>query len=342
VVLAVVLAGCSGSSSTARTPTPTSPTVATPVAPVPAPTAAPTSVTLSGRVTSTTTAQPLGNVAVSISGYAPAQTDGNGAFSLTLPNQATTYRVGILGDTIVPRVVNVAVNASRALTVDAIQNSGGFDLGFYRQFIRNGYEGNGQQPLRRWTRNPNIYLKTVDEAGKPVDAATLAAVESVLMDSTPVFTSGKLRIASVERGTGTRVNQSGWITVRFSTQANSGWCGQALIATDGGWIDLNPQGQTGGTCRVCPTNSTIDLAVIRHELGHALGFFHTSSRSDLMYAGGSWSACNQQPSARELLHASIAYSRPVGNLDPDTDPNSALAAQAWTEGEPMLMSCRFR
>jgi hypothetical protein len=30
--------------------------------------------------------------------------------------------------------------------------------------------------------------------------------------------------------------------------------------------------------------------------------------------------CDKPISARELYHARIAYSRPVGNVDPDTDP----------------------
>jgi hypothetical protein len=54
-----------------------------------------------------------------------------------------------------------------------------------------------------------------------------------------------------------------------------------------------------------------------------LGFFHTDSKSDLMW-GGTWSDPNQQPSGRELYHAAIAYRRPVSNTDPDSDPSSLV------------------
>src|SRR5262245_40802076 len=33
------------------------------------------------------------------------------------------------------------------------------------------------------------------------------------------------------------------------------------------------------------------------------------------------------PSGRELFHASVAYSRPVGNTDPDADPSTTIRIQ---------------
>jgi hypothetical protein len=35
-----------------------------------------------------------------------------------------------------------------------------------------------------------------------------------------------------------------------------------------------------------------------------------------------------EPSSRERLHAAIAYSRPVGNVDPDTDPLTVVSLQS--------------
>ena len=62
--------------------------------------------------------------------------------------------------------------------------------------------------------------------------------------------------------------------------------------------------------------------VVRHELGHALGFFHTGSENDVMW-GGSWSNPNLTPSPRELTAAAIAYSRPVGNPEPPATARKA-------------------
>jgi hypothetical protein len=37
--------------------------------------------------------------------------------------------------------------------------------------------------------------------------------------------------------------------------------------------------------------------------------------------------CFAMPTGREAFHASIAYSRPVGNTDPDTDPSTSIRVQ---------------
>ena len=52
-----------------------------------------------------------------------------------------------------------------------------------------------------------------------------------------------------------------------------------------------------------------------HELVHALGYYHTQE---------GWSVNNDcgQFLPDVLYHAAIAYARPVGNTDPDTDPGA--------------------
>ena len=68
---------------------------------------------------------------------------------------------------------------------------------------------------------------------------------------------------------------------------------------------------------------------MRHALGHALGFWHTDADTDVM-GGGAWSNAALTPSARELASAAVAYSRPAGNLDPDSDPAGAVTLATMT------------
>jgi hypothetical protein len=183
-----------------------------------------------------------------------------------------------------------------------------FDLAFYRQFVHNALETPNQlQPLRRQTEAPRIYLRTIDNAGNAMDAFTLNHTAAALETTTGALT-GQFGVAGVERGTETRVSQRGWITVEWAAEANPKACGSAAVG--GNLITLYPR--TPG-CR-CAGGPAVSLSTIKHELGHALGYWHTDSRLDLMYY--LFESCDANPSEREKFHAAIAYSRPIGSAAP--------------------------
>lgn len=293
-LVAVLCAACGSSSPTAPTPTPVPPT--------------PTTYTIAGVVTATNGGQALSGLQVDLSGQSTT-TNGSGTFSYTLASGATS-RLQLTGAGIVPRSLTLNVGAARTVAIGAIGLSGGFDLGFYRELVRNGFEG-GNEPLRRWTRNPSVFLQTGQ------DAATLDIVEAVVRDAVPRWTAGALTVQTVERGTATRAGQAGWLTVRWQPE-NSGHCGTANVGLEGGTIDLYPN-TPGCTCNGWTTQPT----TVRHEVGHAMGFWHTDNAADVMVAANG--VCDKPISARELAAAAIAYSRPVGNVDPDSDPTSAVS-----------------
>lgn len=180
-----------------------------------------------------------------------------------------------------------------------------FSLDFYRMFVLGSQDG-PLQSLRRQTEAPSIYLRTIDDAGIAIDAVTLEQTAAALINTTGQLT-GAFGLAGMERGTGTREGQNGWITVRWSA-TNTGHCGQAAIGGD--LLTLEPK--TPG-CR-CGGGPAVSLSTVKHELGHALGFYHTDTNTDLMFPR--LTACDMTPSAREIFHAKIAYGQAIGSLDP--------------------------
>lgn len=275
----------------------------------------PTDYVISGRVSATNGGEALGGLDVSIPGYAPVKTSADGSFRLPVASRSATYAVGISGPSVLPRTLRLAVTGSQAAALDAIVQGGPFDLAFYRQLVRGGYERpNSLARLGHFAQPPRIYLRTIDDRGAAIDPVTLDQTAAVLINAAGEMT-GRFGLAGLEMGTSSRVGQSGWLTVRWSSEA-SRLCGYADIGVEGGSLDLFTSASSCGCGRY-----RIAPRVVKHELGHALGFYHTDSVNDIMW-GGTWpsSQCEMGMSAREKYHAAIAYSRPNGNVDPDIDP----------------------
>lgn len=198
----------------------------------------------------------------------------------------------------IPPVVTPPVT----VTTNPLLSDPRFDLAFYRQLALDGFQTPSLRRLSRWTRAPLIYLRTVDDAGNPVSAALLDQTAAAIINTTSVWTGGQFGVAGLERGTGTREGIAGWLTVKWNT---TGFCGTSSgNGAEGGYIVMN---HARPECTCGPL-------VAKHELGHAMGFYHTDSVADLMTP--TFTGCDKEPSAREVFHAQVAYQMPLGSIEP--------------------------
>ena len=264
----IVVAACSSSS--------------TPTAPSPSPAPAPTRIAITGTITSTVTGQPVGTFAQDVD---------------SLPAQVTVSLSGF--------VTRQTWVRSASPTVDLFPETG-FDLGFYRQFARNGLESPGSlSTLRVLSQAPAIYLQT---AG--LTSSTVASFESVARSVVPALTGGRFSLGEWSTGDAAMTPRVGWVVTSLVNDDNE-TCGRATIGASAGeiWLNTAPKCHRGGAIVGTPH-------LFAHELGHALGFWHVPSPGWLMSAVSTVDA----PSATERHHAALAYARQAGNTDVDVDP----------------------
>ena len=195
-----------------------------------------------------------------------------------------------------------APSAALADTLPGV--AGTFDLAFYQAFVQNGYDAPGQlEPVRRLPGPLRIYLRTEDDAGRAIDAITIEATARVLLESATIWSGEQFGVAELARGTGTREKVPGWLTVKWSATTDLGRCGRSTVGVDGGFIEFNDQAECS-----CGLASRIYPRLVRHELGHAMGYYHTDRETDVMYGRViSPDSCDLQPSERERRHARFFY-----------------------------------
>jgi hypothetical protein len=75
-----------------------------------------------------------------------------------------------------------------------------FNMEFYRQFVRGTYDNGAPYAVFRWMEAPRFYLKTVDQAGRPIEPEVLAVVREALPRAVREFSAGTLTAAALESG----------------------------------------------------------------------------------------------------------------------------------------------
>jgi hypothetical protein len=312
------LCACGGGSSGPSTSGPVTPTP-------PVVTVNPNAWSVAGRVVATGSAQGVAGAQIAPTWSLSAVTaDAQGNFQLGDSNLPPTnpYPVSVSGPGLVTHDMWISWQRGDRtnVTLDAIRDSPPFAMEFYRQLIRGTYDQpNAPWAWFGWTTAPSFYVKTVDQAGRPIEPEVLKVVLDAIGRAVPAWTGGKMSAVAIESGVEDRPQATGWINVEIRRDPNERrTCGLSYVGANPGLITLNDD--------VCSCGSIkIPGAVVLHEVGHALGYFHVADRKSIMFPFAAGDCPAGALSAAESYHAAIAYTRPRGNTDPDHDPSSARA-----------------
>ena len=268
-------------------------------------------------MTATNDGRPLAGMEVTVGGIA-AITDSSGRYAVALTTSGV-LPFSVSGPTLLTRSGYVTALPNRAADLDAIVQDGTFDLMFYRQIARDQYSAGTLRSINRWTTNPNVYIRTVDStSGNTIEPEVIASVQEWARRSVSLWTNNQLQVNLLETGSVDRADLPGWIVVDFIRDSRN-ICGQAYIGRNPGRITFNDDRCSCGSTKV-------PLTTILHEFGHAMGFFHVADRESIMYSQDPGKCTVPALSENDRRHSAIAYRRPNGNVDPDTDiPQSALS-----------------
>lgn len=327
-------AGCGGSGGA---PSPTHPTSTSTTPPVPW-----NQWALKGRVVETLTDKPIEGAKLTFTlagGLKDVTTAADGAWELTqASSEVSSVFVEVSAEGYVTRRTYVRWNIGTRdeIAIDLIRDNTPFSSAYYRELARDQFDKPNEalQPLWRWTKAPNFYINTLNpKTERDILPSELDMVTSTIRSAVSQMTGGVYEAGSIETGSGDRADQPGFIKVSFVHDPAWGYCGQALVGSDPGWIKINYDVEgCSSPCGAFPPRT------VAHEVGHAMGFFHVSQGSIL---NTKWFArdCGVTTySEAERYHARIAYHRPRMNREPDTDPQSAPLLRP-PDVEPRVVTC---
>jgi hypothetical protein len=296
--------------ATACGATPSSPTSSPPVV-MPPP--APTPWTLAGATMDAVTGAPISGAAVAFAKLSTVTSNAAGEWTMTGTGPVDVsqpLKVSAPGYITHDTHVRWQIGGRANLDILLFRDGAPYSLAFYRDMVRNAFEAPDHlEPLRRWTVQPNFYINTFNpKTSQPIDAAELALVINAVQQSVPQLTGGSFTAGTIESGNGTRAARVGYVNLSFSYEPQADYCGHSQVGTNPGAIVINYDrcASVCGSLKVSPE-------VVSHEVGHAMGFWHT--KADGLMSATAFHGCGTASfSPDERLHARLAYLRPPGNL----------------------------
>jgi hypothetical protein len=324
-----LVASCGGGGQSTPRSTPTSP-----------PPAQQPSWTLAGQVLDSVSNRPVAGARIATASI-EATTDADGRFTLSRSSAPTeSLRASVTADGHIGREATLGwPRPTPDLLIDVISTSPPFSLKVYQQLVRNSLESTDLYPVYRWTTRPRVALVPFDDSGRPVPPEVLDTIRSTVPRAAAAWSGGAIENVTVE-DIDVPDWQEGWIVVHILRQRSSEFCGLAQFRfRDPGRIvtarvELTLDKCSCGSRKISPNT-------ISHELGHAMGFWHVAGRYVLAPVGGAGCSSfeGEVITPTEAMHAAIAYRRPPGNRDPDTDPDGSMLVTDGSLGQRTVI-CR--
>jgi hypothetical protein len=273
-------------------------------------------------------------VSVQIGGGEAITTDGAGSFQADV-NAPGRYAAVVRGGTIVEReTVLDAPDGNARLSLIPMS----FDLGAFDELARTT-----NHRLQRWTTQPGLvvivpvmHFADVEDGfvatGDKMTDLEASSLTADLTQALALLTGGtysdfvSTRVERPAPGDTVTVKRPGKIVVGryYSMPTMDGTIGMAS------WLEQSDGTVNGGVVFLDQPFDQDDRRrrLLRfHELGHALGYRHVTSRTSIMNP-----VIGPEPSDFDREAAIIAHQRPPGNRAPDRDPEAGARTSSLPPG----------
>jgi len=251
-------------------------------------------------------------------------TDGNGYFQADV-GAPGSYATTATGSAIVERRTSVNGPSADRVRVSLIPAS--FDLQAFNQLVRSA-----NSRLQRWTTEPSLVIVATAMAFKADSGSESTAISDQMSDDEvsqlvahlteglTLLTGGtytRFAAIDIERpASGDRVMSKRSGTIVVGRYSGIGSFSETIGF--GTWQEQSDGRVTGGSIfldRDFDRNDGRRRLLRIHELGHALGYLHITTRTSVMNP-----AIGPEPTDFDRVAANLAFQRPPGNVSPDVDP----------------------
>jgi hypothetical protein len=295
---------------------------------------------VSGQTLSATDSAQAANVEIQIGNTASVRSDAGGFFTVEV-NEPGRHAARLRATDFVERLTTVDAPAD-GVRLSLIPS--GFDLQAFNELARTA-----NARLQRWTSQPNlVVLMSVmryTSMGDTTFPATAERISDADADSMVADLTAALRLLTAgawnEFGSVTResVAEDARVeTIRPGTIVVGRYRGVQSLASTIGWgrwaahDDGNVHSGALYLDRDFDARNEKRNLLRTHELGHALGYLHVTSRPSIMNP-----SIGPDPTDFDRMAARIVYNRPVGNKAPDEDPGYSGSRSAFlTDGSLRL------